>query len=416
VAKKKTPFLKSVKKEILKYIKKPLKFITYKGLLPLVYYWYAKKPINENLILFADQRYTTMPDNFKDIYARCKKDGYHCVLMLLPEDLVRGKSRNWKKRIQKWRFNFEFLKTWAQSRIVFLVEYFPMLYVAKMRPETQVIQLWHGCGAMKMFGYSTINKPWGPSLKQLKRYPTHINYSLVCVSGQKAIAPFEDAFPHSPGAVKAMGVPRTDIYFNEEFVKNARENILKVFPEIGRRKIILYAPTFRGNTIRGSHMELNLDIKTLKKDLSDDYVLLLKFHPLTAKKGIPESKRLSFGTFAFNGSDCITAEEALCAADILITDYSSIMFEYLLLERPIISYIYDIDKYIKDRGFYFPYDEMVPGPYVFNQEELVEKIQTVSQWFDIEKTRKYRQEYMSACDGHSTERIYNYVFGRGRKP
>ncbi len=86
----------------------------------------------------------------------------------------------------------------------------------------------------------------------------------------------------------------------------------------------------------------------------------------------------------------------------------------MLLERPIISYVYDIDQYISDRGIVDPYDELTPGPYVFTQEDLVEKLATVDEWFDLERTRYYRNEFMSACDGHSTERIFNYVFERSK--
>ena len=73
---------------------------------------------------------------------------------------------------------------------------------------------------------------------------------------------------------------------------------------------------------------------------------------------------------------------------------------------------FDIDKYISDRGLFYPYDQLAPGPYVFNQNELLEKLLTVDQWFDVERVREYKKEFMSACDGHSTERIFHYVFCR----
>lgn len=68
-------------------------------------------------------------------------------------------------------------------------------------------------------------------------------------------------------------------------------------------------------------------------------------------------------------------------------------------------------SYVKERGFYYPYEEMAPGPYAFTQKELIENIKTVSEWFDIKAIRKRKKEFMSACDGHSAERIFQHVFG-----
>lgn len=392
---------------IRKRIKGILKWVGYKWILPLVYKWYARKPVDEKLVVFADHRDRDMPDNFRGMYEMCRENGFRC-------ELFSGKPfaasvRPWKRRMEKIKFHFRFISLYAQCRALFLNEWFPPAYIAQPRKGTDVVQLWHGCGAMKMFGYSTVEKAWGGSVKKL--YPIHNTYTLACVSGPKAVPAFEHGFNCKPGIVKALGCPRTDIYFDENAKADIRKKVYSMYPEIGERKIVLYAPTFRGNSIAKAHTDINLQFQKILSELSDQYVFFVKLHPQTAKSdGISESDRTSCEGSLFDVSNELGPEEALCAADILITDYSSIIFEFFLLERPVISYIYDLDDYVRDRGFYYPYEELAPGPYVFTQEELIEKLKTVQDWFDVKAIQKRKEDFMSACDGHSTERIYRYLF------
>lgn len=422
-AKGKVELKNKLAKKLAARLKKTVKYVGYKWLLPAVYRWHSRKPINDRLVVFADLRDRDMPDNFLSLYELCERDGYQCEV--LSGRSFSNKLPNWQRRKAKLRFHFQFIKLYAQCRTLFLVEHFPLSDIAKPRPGTQVVQLWHGCGLMKRMGYAVTSKAWGAgamSEREKKRYPMHTAYTLASISsaGEREIAGYCEAFHSSPQIVKPLGVPRTDIYFDDGFRKRAEEKVRLLFPEIGGRKIILYAPTFRGKSIAKSYIKYDLNFKRLKECLSDRYALITKFHPLMAKSGLPESGRLQGRGFVFDGTELLTPEEALCAADILVTDYSSIIFEYYLLERPVISYIYDIDKYDEDRGLFFPYDQLAPGPYVFDQEELTEKLLTVEEWFDVERVRALKNRFMSACDGHSTQRIYDYVFHRpsekGGKP
>lgn len=403
------PLLQKIKEAIGTYVRGIVKYIGYKWVFPQVYKWYARKPINEKLAVFADLRDRDMPDNFLGLYHMCQENGLQCEAL---SGRRFGESvPKWRGRKEKLKFQFRFIKLFAQCRVLFLVEYFPLAYVVSPRTGTDVVQLWHGCGLMKRMGYAVTSGSWGISARELKRYPMHTSYTLVCATSPRVCEGYEEAFRCGIDLIKPLGSPRTDIYFNEEFRQSARQKVRGMVSDIGDRKIILYAPTFRGDSISTSYINSELDYNGLKSALSGQYVMLTKFHPLMASGGLSESERLQALGFVFDVSGTVTPEEALCAADILITDYSSIIFEYLLLERPVISYIYDIDEYVRDRGLFSPYEQLAPGPYVFTQEDLIEKLQTVTEWFDPKKTQQYRKEYMSACDGHSTERIYRYVFG-----
>lgn len=405
--KKKKSLWQRIKGWFKKKINGVVKYVAYKWILPRKFKKYSKEPIDENLVVFADRLDRPLQDNFKDMYELCKQNGYKCVV-LTGQSFGASVKKKSEKRKAKIKFHYDFIKLYATCKCLFLVDFFPLAYIVKPRKGTQVVQLWHACGVMKKIGYSALDKPWGMTPKEAKRYPTHNTYTLVCASSHRPQETFIDAFRCDPDIVKPLGVPRTDIYFNKEFVANARKRVLEMYPEIGDRKIILYAPTYRGNSIKKSHMEVTLDFNMINQELGDKYAFLVKFHPITKKKGWTETERIRSKTI--NVTDTLTPEEALCAADILISDYSTIYFEYMLLERPIISYIYDLDEYIKDRGLYFPYDQLAPGPYVFDTEELIEAVKAQEEHFDIERLRKYKHEFMADCDGHSTERIFNYVF------
>ena len=405
----KVSLMRRIKTTIKKLIKSTFKYIGYKWVLPLVYKWHARKPIDEKLIVFADLRDRDMPDNFLSLYRMCRNNGFRCeVLSGRP---FGDKAPKWRRRKEKLKFQFQFIKLFAQCRALFLVEYFPLAYLVAPRTGTDVVQLWHGCGLMKRMGYAVTSRSWGMSEREKKRYPMHTTYTLVSSTSPRVSEGYREAFRCSPDIIKPLGSPRTDVYYDELFKQAARQKVRSLIPDIGDRKIILYAPTFRGNSVSASYIDVELNYAELKEALADRYVFLLKFHPLMGREGFTESDRMQGSGFVFDVTKTLTPDEALCAADILISDYSSIMFEFLLLERPLISYIYDLDDYIRDRGLFSPYETLIPGPYVYTQGELIEKLRTVDAWFDVDRLRRYRQEFMSACDGHSTEKIYRYVFG-----
>jgi len=102
-------------------------------------------------------------------------------------------------------------------------------------------------------------------------------------------------------------------------------------------------------------------------------------------------------------------EQLLCVSDICISDYSSLIFEYSLFERPMIFYAYDLDNYFDWRGFYYNYDELTPGPIVTSTEEIIDYIQNLDTRFDKAEVHAFREKFMSACDGHATDRIVELV-------
>ncbi len=387
------------------------KYLLHKIIGPLAYKFYSLKPVEDDLVVFVDNRDRNMPENFQPLYDMCKEAGFR-VEFLTRKGKERGKSPAEVNK-GKMEFMFDFYKKFATARAVFLVEYMSYAYTVKPRKGTDLVQLWHACGMIKCISYAAYGTKWSSSTlsdKAIARYPMHHTYSVVAASSPRLCKYYQRAFRCDEKVTQPLGSPRTDVFYDETFKKRAMKKLRKRLPEIGDRKIIIYAPTFRGTSMASSFFEGDLDYKLMTERLSDKYVFLTKFHPLLANGGLKEADRIRAKGFVYDISKMLSPEEACCVADILISDYSSILYDYMLMERPIISYIYDLDEYISDRGIMDPYEELVPGPYTFNTEELVEALETVDEWFDIERMRAYRKEFMGACDGHSTERIFNYVF------
>ena len=195
------------------------------------------------------------------------------------------------------------------------------------------------------------------------------------------------------------------MFFDDEYVKTAVKKVKEAVPAIGERKILLYAPTFRGDVSRAQVPRMP-DMEYMRSRLVDRYVVLMKQHPFVKNRpAVPESCR----NFLFDVTDSLAIDELICAADMCISDYSSLVFEYALFERPMIFFAYDIDSYDDWRGFYYDYDELTPGPVVKTTEDLVRNIETFEKNFDAAEVKAFAGRFMSACDGKATDRILEWA-------
>ncbi len=373
-------------------------------LLPRVYKRAAKKPINPKKVVFANNRHVELPDNMRELEKLFIENGYEICYHLKKK----YSKKAFIRRFERYSEFKRFMRNYATASFVFLTDYYMPAYTAQPREGTRMVQLWHACGAFKRWGYSSTDKPWGLNPKVLEKYPVHNTYTDVFCSSPEIIPSYAEAFNCSPDIIVPLGAPRTDIYFDEEFVQSSRAFVEEKCPGIEGRKILLYAPTFRGNSVRKAHNKLNLDIARFYENFSDEYVLLLKLHPFVANKfKLKKSIKDACPDFVYNVSKSVPIDRALCSADLLISDYSSVIFEYSLLNRPMVFFAYDKDKYIKDRDFYYPYDEFVPGPIAENNDELIEYVKLA----DKSKVEDFCKKFMSGCDGNCTQRIFDYLTG-----
>jgi len=353
------------------------------------------------LVLFASELEPTPGDNFLPLMRRLAEEGYDCRFFGVTPALPRP---------QRHMRAIQFIWACARSRCVFLVDAFSPINACKPRPGTAIVQLWHGCGAFKKFGYSTRELAWGPGGRLLRFLPMYRNYTHVCASDPGILPQLAEAYACDPAIVMPWGVPRTDFFFNPTNIADSREKILEAFPEIGDRKIVLYAPTFRGESMDAARHDNALDYEILSRELDAACALVLKPHPRVPAR-IPHPQQ-DQDPFVFDAAH-LPIETLLCAADLLISDYSSLIFEYSLLGRPMLFYPYDLEDYDRARSFYFPYLRFVPGDLVWSAEDIAAAVRRnlFEGQFDPARVAAFRDANMSACDGHSAERILHNIFG-----
>ncbi|WP_226036352.1 CDP-glycerol glycerophosphotransferase family protein [Aquibacillus saliphilus] len=293
----------------------------------------------------------------------------------------------------------------ATSAYFIIDDFYLPAYMIKVRKNTEIIQLWHAAGALKKFGYSTVGKSFGPSIDYLKHVKIHSNYSSVFVSSSEVIPYYAEAFNIPSERIYPFGTPRTDTFFSASFKKITESNFYKEYPELRNKKIILYAPTYRGKSHYQADYVSPIDFEKMEKELKDDgYALVVHLHPYM-KPGtdlIGQS-----GDFLYHVRQNFHIQELLIMTDILITDYSTVFFDFSLLERPIVFFADDIEDYVEQRDFYYDYQDLIPGPLFSKTNQLTECIK--SKRFDLGKVKTFKDRFFDYQDGKSTERIVQFI-------
>lgn len=300
-----------------------------------------------------------------------------------------------------------FFRQMATAKAVFMHTATNLMGHFKVRDETKVIQLWHGCGVYKSVGLDRAKKSGDNSMQKYIDYPQHKNYTLVTVSSPESIKTYSQFMDidENEGIIKATGVSRTDIFFDDKFIESSYKKLYKKIPSAKQKKVILYAPTFRGTSPRLAPDALDIEKFA---ELSDEYVLIIKHHQsATRLPSIPEELN---NVFAFEMSHSVDMDinELLIVANICISDYSSLIYEFALFERPMIFFAYDQEEYSEERGLY-DYENTTPGPIFKTNEEIIDYIHHIDERFDKQEVTNFKNKYMSACDGHATERIFRYL-------
>ena len=399
---KKTGLYKKTKKKFRKVLSRGYKFYTLRLLYPTLYRVYAMKPVKKNKVVFIEVRMPKISDSFRLLYDRIMADTKYKVsthflrMSFVPRKEYRKLCKNMVKDI-------------ATAKYVFLNESSNVTSCLPLRKETVLTQLWHACGAFKKFGMSTADLKFGDNRETLNKYPYHRNYTHVTVSSPEVVWAYEEAMSleDKKGVVKPVGTSRTDVFFDKAFIEKAKQRVYKAFPAARDRKVILYAPTFRGRVAKAKTPDV-LDVGKFYKEFGDEYVMIFKHHPFVKNRPIIAEK---YKDSAMDLTDDVAIEDLLCTSDICISDYSSLVFDYSLFVKPMIFLAHDLDDYFDWRGFYYDYKDFVPGPIFKTSDEVMNYIKNIDKEFDKQKVIDFRDKFMSSCDGHATDRIMKLVFG-----
>lgn len=280
----------------------------------------------------------------------------------------------------------------ATSKVCITDGYNIPISVLKHKNELKVFQLWHSLGAIKKFGYQTLNT--NKSKKIAKVLKMHKNYDYITCSSKEMIKYFSKSFNYKKKNFVPIGLPRIDYLL--KYTKRNKKKIYTTYPEFKNKKIILYAPTFRDN----DNYKINELINTI--DLKK-HILIIKVHPNMNYK-------INYKNNVYTCED-YTSLQLLSVANYVITDYSGFSIEASVLEKPVYLYVYDLKEYGSNPGINLDLKKELPG-YVFEDANLLYK-KLINESYDMDVIKKYKSKYVTYCDGTVTRKLAMFILEKG---
>ena len=262
-------------------------------------------------------------------------------------------------------------------------------------PKTKYLNTWHGV-ALKTIGNDD-------------KFSGTFDYSdidYLCVSCEHDKRVYTTALNASPDCFLECGMPRNDSLFG---VSEADRFDLRMKLDIPvNKKVILFAPTWRDSINGGDTFDLDIPVHFDKwrEALGDDYMIMFRAHDRTSKL-----MNVEFNDFVVNYSTYEPLNDLMIAADILVTDYSSICFDWSLLEKPFICFGYDWEQYKAERGVYFDAEEVYYGGVLRTEEEVIDRILNMDYPEEVAGVRKLRDEFMTYSKPNAAEICVKALFG-----
>ncbi|MBU5268070.1 CDP-glycerol glycerophosphotransferase family protein [Virgibacillus proomii] len=391
-------FLKSIRK---------LVYINLKKLYKVCFLISGKLPVMKKTIVFESflgKQYSDNPRAIYEYMIKHKKE----YRMYWSFDKHQFKYYKNKELKAIKRFSFKWLIIMSRAEYWVTNSRLP-LWIIKPK-HTKYIQTWHGTPLKKLAAdMDEVHMP-GTSTKRYK-----YNFLKEASKWDYLISPnnystkiFKRAFQFNKKLVES-GYPRNDNLYNFNSIKKIEE-LKKSMNLPVNKKIILYAPTWRDNQYysKGKYkFNIKMNLDKMMESLKNQYIILLRLHYL-----VSESINLKpYSGFIFDFSSYEDIRELYLVSDLLITDYSSVFFDYANLKRPIIFYVYDLENYRdKLRGFYLNLEEKAPGPLVKNTDELIYEIRSINNNKYSEVLSNFHNEFCSLEDGMSSKRVVEQIF------
>ncbi len=355
-------------------------------------------PVKKNRVAFVAPHNGGEYDSLGILRAYIKEKGGYDIVTISTRDLrldLSSFSAAVLSCIRAAGFFTVKAKALATSKYVFLNDNFMPMASLKFSHDAVVTQLWHAEGAFKKFGLSA---PLTDEVREReKQCSARLDY-VVCSS--KNVAPvYAEAFGVDKSKVIALGAPRIDSLLKERSIDEIRERFDALHPECKGKKLILFAPTFRDDPECDRKTVENIDMQAFRRELGDEYCLLIKLHPQINSGADVEG--------AVNVTTGYDINDLTLISDLLITDYSSVCMDFALLSKPCIFFAYDLEEYEKERSFYFDYETYVPGTVAKDFSSVLEAIKNPRN--DEEKLRRFRDFNFDYIDFNNTERIFNFI-------
>ena len=401
--------------DILKKIK-PMKLARFLRVNPQFFFDVAcyhiskffKAKVDDKLIVLGGAHGTAFMGNTKYLYKFLKKNtDYKLVWVYKSQELRKELEKQGIKSV--YRYSLEAIKTLRRARAVFVTHGYSDILPVKFSPRTVVIETWHGAD-IKIIDNHPYWKRYIDSVKSRLaltrlRDQDFFDYIITPSNAKKPREIIKKVFHLPPERILSIGYPKNDILHlkNSNFLNELRK--LYHIPNYIKR-IILYAPTYRENFTTKEPFNSEELIKLNKLCEETDSLFLFKAHISEEVIKVRNLKKL---LVVRKDADI---QELLLISDILITDYSSVYCDFLLLNRPILLYTYDYEEYMGGRGLYYDnFEDVAPGPLLYTVNELIDAIRNIR---DIKKdyetkALKLNNYFNRYKDGKSSERLLNFL-------
>lgn len=358
-------------------------------ILNIIYFFIKLFPINKNKVTFISRQSNEVSLDFRMIADELRKQNNNVKIVFMCKKLENG-------LLKKVRYCFHMVKQMyniATSKVVILDSYCIPICILKQKKKLVVIQIWHALGSLKKFGYSSLDKKDGRDSKIAKAMRMHCNYTYILTSSAFSKQFFKEAFNAKDEQMLVMNLPRVDFLKSEKEQEKMQLRFLEIYPETNnKKKNILYCPTNR----KGQKIPL----ENMVKDIPfDKYNFIAKLHDGTEiiyVEGKTIQKKSNF-----------TGMELLHVADYIITDYSAIVYEASITQKPIYFYTYDYDDYQINRGTYIDYMSEMPGPICKDFKQIMKLIEENE--FDKIKEEKFCQKYIENINENATKKLAELV-------
>lgn len=371
------------------YLRNIIKMLIQNSILPVALTLAKlRHPGEKTLYVFADAHHTDMPFSLMAMYNHVKGMGIEPVCHFYDYTHEGG--------LKSLLHAISFMDILAQAKYVFICDTFLPVSSGKKIKGTKVVQLCHFSGPFKKIGYATKD-----DVPNYYRGNVFKNYDLVTASAEPYVARLTRAMRQKYGVVQALGVSRSDVFFDEDWVKQCRTEFYEQLPHARNKKILLWAPTFRGVAAAPNSLD-NEAILALQDKLGEDWLVLIKHHPHDDAVAENPCRR----------SNCdIPTERILPVVDLFITDYSTMLLDYLTFDKPFVLYAPDLETYEQTRGFFVDYRSITENM-TTDATQLEAVVKTAYRnWLagDREDIIQCKQRFAAACDGRATQRIFDYV-------
>ena len=357
----------------------------FRGVLSVIYFFLKLIPTNKRKIVYISRQANKMTIDFRMLKAEFNRRDKNIKQVFLCKRL---KEDLW----HSFLYFFTILRQMyhlATSKVAIIDSYCIPVCICHHKKSLFVLQIWHALGKIKKSGYQTLDAPSGREKKLAKLMCMHKNYDKIIVGSKIFDSAYMGAFNAKKEQLLHYGLPRIDYLLN--FESKIKDKIYTKYPEFKGKKIVYYVPTFRTYKVDGPN-------EMVKKYNPKDFVLIIHNHP-NQKLNIEDKKVYFCKDFK--------SAELLTIADYVITDYSSMCLEAAVLNKKVLFYVYDYDKYMQENGVNLDVKKALPSCTFKDIDEIFKIIKTDK--YDIKAYQKFRKLYLPKLPSNSAKKIADYI-------